>query len=222
MQTVDKQTWAYVLSRLSEPFPVDEVKFKPQKVLQGKGTAIAVAFVDARIVADRLNAVVGPENWEDSYEPIVVTEYDSKKDAHIQYGGMKCTLTILGVTKSDVGSPSMADELKGSASDALKRAAVKFGVGRYMYDLGSMFLKYDEQKRQFTEKPKLPDFAVPEPTQSPDEAIFELFYEATGNVSGENIIAAAAIMREFHPNSSLVQKRDIYKRLSALVPNESE
>lgn len=217
MKTVDRDSWAYVLSQLSEPFPVAEVKFKPQKVLQGKGQAIAVAFVDARIVADRLNQVVGPENWEDSYESISVTETD-KSGKVVEYGGIKCTLTILGVTKSDVGSPSMADELKGSASDALKRAAVKFGVGRYMYDLGSMFLKYDEQKRKFLEQAKLPDFAIPSPTQNPDEAIFELFYEVTGINDAGTVIGAATIMRDFHPNASLIQKRDIYKKLSALLP----
>ena len=65
----------------------------------------------------------------------------------------------------DVGGPSeQPDEgnrRKAAFSDALKRAAVKFGIGRYLYRLPSQWVDYDPQKRQFVRTPKLPPSALP-------------------------------------------------------------
>src|SRR5207248_98234 len=70
------------------------------------------------------------------------------------------------VTKVDVGSPSEQpdehDRVKAAFSDALKRAAVKFGVGRYLYRLPSTWCDYDPQKRQLRQLPSLPS---PKPTK---------------------------------------------------------
>src|SRR5262249_44867130 len=48
-------------------------------------------------------------------------------------------------------------------SDALKRAAVKFGVGRYLYRLPQQWCDYDPQKRRFVKEPALPESALPKP-----------------------------------------------------------
>jgi hypothetical protein len=52
----------------------------------------------------------------------------------------KGTLTIFGVSKSDVGDASNFEGTKGTISDALKRAAVMFGVARYLYDLPQVWV----------------------------------------------------------------------------------
>lgn len=52
-------------------------------------------------------------------------------------------------------------------SDALKRAAVKFGVGRYLYRLPAMWCDYDPVKKQFTKTPTLPTFAMPAKKEPP-------------------------------------------------------
>jgi hypothetical protein len=69
------------------------------------------------------------------------------------------------ITKADVGSPSEqpdgGDRLKAAFSDALKRAAVKFGIGRYLYRLQAQWVDYDPVKKQFTQTPQLPAFALP-------------------------------------------------------------
>src|SRR5262249_50811477 len=54
-------------------------------------------------------------------------------------------------------------------SDALKRAAVKFGIGRYLYRLPSQWVDYDAHKRQFVKPPTLPAFALP-PKKAPAPA----------------------------------------------------
>lgn len=139
---------------LSVPFAAHEVKFKPQAVKGNR--AMATAYIDARLVQDRLDDVLGVEGWQD--------EYNLLPD-----GSVVCKLQLnLGgrwVSKMDVGSPSEqpdgGDRLKAAFSDALKRAAVKFGIGRYLYRLPASWCDYDLVKRQFTSTPQLPAWALP-------------------------------------------------------------
>ncbi|OWK47484.1 putative DNA-binding protein Erf [Fimbriiglobus ruber] len=134
---------------LAAPFDAREVKFKPQMVKGNR--ALALAYVDCRVIQDRLDEVLGVEGWQDEYELL-------------PDGSVACKLQLaLGdrwVTKMDVGSPSEqpdgGDRLKAAFSDALKRAAVKFGVGRYLYRLQAQWADYDPVKKQFTQTPQLP------------------------------------------------------------------
>lgn len=139
---------------LAAPFDPTEVKFKPQSVKGNR--ALALAYIDARLVEDRLDEVLGVENWQDEYETLAD-------------GSVVCRLRLkLGdqwVTKMDVGGPSEqpdgGDRLKAAFSDALKRAAVKFGIGRYLYRLSAVWADYDPVKKQFSQTPQLPAFALP-------------------------------------------------------------
>jgi len=143
-----------IAQALSAPFEASEVKFKPAVVSGNR--ALALAFVDARAIQDRLDAVLGVEGWQDNYRCL-------------EDGSVVCRLRLhIGgnwVTKVDVGSPSdqgdAGDRRKAAFSDALKRAAVKFGIGRYLYRLPSQWVDYDSHKKQIVQPPKLPAFAIP-------------------------------------------------------------
>src|SRR5437667_6667487 len=145
---------------LSAPFDPKDVKFKPQ-VVQGN-RALALAYVDARAIQDRLDEVLGVEGWQDEYECL-------------PDGTVVCRLRLrIGddwVTKMDVGGPSEqpdgGDRMKAAFSDSLKRAAVKFGVGRYLYRLPSQWCDYDPHKRQFARAPVLPASALPAKEAAP-------------------------------------------------------
>jgi hypothetical protein len=166
-----------VKDALADLFPVEEVFWKPQAV---KGSrAMAIAYIDARAVMDRLDDVVGPGEWSDSYRVL-----------NLVAGRMvevECTLTVCGVSKADVGvgTPSFSADagenlLKGAYSDALKRAAVKFGIGRYLYSLPKQWVDWDEGKRQFVRTPQLPAWAIPKsvkksgiPPTQPDPPVMD-------------------------------------------------
>lgn len=143
---------------LSAPFAPTEVKWKPQSVKGNR--ALALAYLDARAVQDRLDEVLGVEGWQDEYQ-------------QLPDGSVVCKLQLhLGdrwITKMDVGSPSEqpdgGDRLKAAFSDALKRAAVKFGIGRYLYRLQPQWVDYDPVKKQFSQTPQLPAFALPKPSK---------------------------------------------------------
>lgn len=156
-----------VFAELAKPFPASEVQWKVQVVSKDKRRALVLAYLDARAVMDRLDSVVGPTGWSDSYE---VYRADSSIDH--QTVQAKCRLTILGISKEDVGEGSMQGEqssssVKAAVSDALKRAAVKFGIGRYLYRLESVWVDYDDAKKRPLETPTLPDWAVLEETPAP-------------------------------------------------------
>lgn len=144
-----------LFEELAEPFDPQEVKWKPQQVKNNR--CMAIAYVDARVIQDRLDDVLGAENWQDGYEVL-------------NDGCVVCRLSVtIGenhvITKTDVGSPSeqpdQGDRLKASFSDALKRAAVKYGIGRYLYRLPHQWVDYDPVKKQIVRLPQLPAFALP-------------------------------------------------------------
>src|SRR5207249_11297034 len=68
-------------------------------------------------------------------------------------------------TKMDGGGqseqPDEGDRRKAAFSDALKRAAVKFGIGRYLYRLPALWVDYDPAKKQLRSTPQLPPSAIP-------------------------------------------------------------
>lgn len=131
--------WQAISAKLREPFNPDDVDFRPQGNPNNNGKAQAVCYIDARAVADRLDDVVGPGAWSFTYEPLVIDK------GQIQIA--KGRLTIHGVTKEDVGEASNFDASKGCVSDALKRAAVLWGIGRYLYDVGGEWVTLDQYKR---------------------------------------------------------------------------
>jgi hypothetical protein len=134
--------------RLGAEFPPDQLEFLPKATSGGK--ALAIAYADARMIMARLDEVVGSANWSFDWEPV---GSDGKR--------VKGKLTVCGVTKCDAGEGDKEEEtLKSAVSDALKRCAVHFGIGRYLYFLPRVWTPYDAQKRQFTEQPKLSSAAV--------------------------------------------------------------
>ena len=104
----------------------------PYKWRQGpSGTQLA--YIDARDVQDLLDEVCGQENWQDKYEFV----------GEKLIAGIGINTENGWVWKYDTGDTSNIEENKGQFSDAFKRAAVKWGVGRFLYDLGT---KGDEKK----------------------------------------------------------------------------
>jgi hypothetical protein len=133
--------------RLAVPFPVEAIRFKPQAVSGAR--ALPVPYISARHVMDRLDEVVGPSAWQDEFFVLAS-------------GDVTCRLSVrLGaewVTKQDVGSqseqPDDGDKMKAGFSDALKRSAVKFGIGRYLYTGRPLpWADFDPKTKKFVNDP---------------------------------------------------------------------
>lgn len=119
-----------MFDRLSAPFDPAAIHWRAQTVTKNGDKALALAYLDARDVMDRLDEACGPANWRDSY-------------VETPKGRTLCTLEIRvdgeWIAKSDGAGDTDVEGEKGSISDALKRAAVKWGIGRYLYDLGNVW-----------------------------------------------------------------------------------
>ena len=122
---------------LSKPFDPKEVGLKVQATNRDRTQGLVVSYIDARSVLDRLDEVVGPDGWQDAYEVLADRMVGDTRIVEV-----RCRLTVLGVTKEDVGE---GDTLKAAFSDALKRAAVKFGIGRYLYSLPKTWAALDSK-----------------------------------------------------------------------------
>lgn len=145
-----------IFLELFKPFEGSEIGWRVGASNQAKTSSLALAYVDSRAVMRRLDIVLGPMNWTDSYL------FGDK--------AVVCTLSLkIGnewVSKEDGSDQTDVEAAKGGISTAFKRAAVKFGVGRYLYDLppiwvaseqkGKTVIITDEGKKQAIKK--LDDF----------------------------------------------------------------
>lgn len=113
-----------IFAELAAEFPREAVSWRAQSLTRAGDKAMALAYIDARDVMDRLDAVCGPGCWSDSY-------IETPK------GRVICSLAIKTdegwISKSDGAGDTAVEGDKGGISDAFKRAAVKWGIGRYLY-----------------------------------------------------------------------------------------
>jgi hypothetical protein len=118
-------TLAEAIPHLRRPFTPEAIRFKVQSVFKDKDKkptgCVIVAYIDQRLATERLNRVI-PDKWSAKFRPIDGTKL------------MWCELTIDGVSRIDIGESSKGLS-KDLVSDAIKRAAVPFGVGVSCYAL---------------------------------------------------------------------------------------
>lgn len=129
-----------IFAALAAEFPREQVSWRAQNIKKDGTSALALAYIDSRDVMNRLDSVVGPENWSDSYD---VHE-------HVTI----CTIAIRTadgwVSKADGAGDTDVEAEKGRLSDAFKRAAVKWQIGRYLYSIAAPWVEcetYDTGKK---------------------------------------------------------------------------
>lgn len=127
------------IADLKKPFPVDAVEWRVGNTSGDKTKGLALAYHTARHVMDRLDEVCNPECWQDKYE--------------VQGSRIICTISICingeWVSKSDGAGDTQVEAEKGGMSDAFKRAAVKWGVGRYLYQLENIWVQLQPAGRSY-------------------------------------------------------------------------
>lgn len=132
------------LQQLKRPFHPSTISWKPGALTRDKTKCMAMAYADLRAYQNRLDEICGL-NWSVSYTP---------------WGDrIVCHLTINGVTRSSTGEPdsdSDRNENGGSVAEAMafKRACAMFGLGRYLYELPSVWVEFDATKSGMTDAAK--------------------------------------------------------------------
>jgi len=118
-----------IFERFAEPFPHDVVEWRAQTIDRTGKRALALAYIDARSVMARLDEVVGPQNWKDHY----------RQEGKITICEISIFIEGQWITKSDGAGDTNFEGEKGAVSGAFKRAGVKWGIGRYLYDVDALW-----------------------------------------------------------------------------------
>ena len=130
---------ADVWARLSAPLPADSIFWRQDGkpiARDGKFFARFVAYVEANTVRERLDTVV-PGEWDLTLTPLPTLMSDDPGEPSCSF---KARLQVLGVVREDVG---MGRDYKQAATDAFKRAAVRFGIAHELYSYGTNWVELD-------------------------------------------------------------------------------
>ncbi len=119
-----------------------------------KCKVLVFTYVQARAIQNRLDGVLGGNNWYDCY---------SAGPA----GGVICSLSLRingeWITKQGMAENTQIEAVKGGESEAFKRAAYKWSIGRYLYEMPEKWCEAVVKGKGvvLTERPSLPDWAYP-------------------------------------------------------------
>lgn len=122
---------------LAAPFPVEKISWRVGSLSKDKTKAMVLAYLDARDVMERLDTICGVGGWQN-------------KHPHAN-GKTSCSIGIKvdneWVWKENGAGDSQVEAEKGAFSDSFKRCAVMWGIGRYLYDVPTVWVEIDEYKQ---------------------------------------------------------------------------
>jgi hypothetical protein len=127
------------IKRLLDPFSFKDVEWKIQFTAQDKTTGLAVPYLNRCAIQTRLDEVIGASNWKNAYLPW-------------QNNAQLCGLSIYDmerkewVAKYDGAKNTDIESIKGGLSDSFKRAACVWGIGRYLHELGGIWVDIELSK----------------------------------------------------------------------------
>ena len=179
------------LSKLAEPFDLSDLEWRVSRAGEKNGRvwAMILTYITARAIMERLDAVCGAYGWQTEYRDIggaLSCGNGVKRGSEWvwKWDGTGHLAANAGLDSADAG--------KGDFSNALKRAGVQWGIGRYLYGLTESFAnihdggafggRTKDGKKFKWDPPNLPKWALPngDDAEDPDvrEAIRKLLDQA--------------------------------------------
>jgi hypothetical protein len=161
-----------LFDKLAAPFPPDAISWRVGSTNIDKQTneprdgkpasGLALAYLDARDVMERLDLVCGPDGWQNRYTHVggtavceIGVRICRQRDRLVDAESNLHQVTDLGAEwlfKADGAGATDVEAEKGMLSDAFKRAAVRWGIGRYLYGLPSPWVDLQKQGRTWVIK----------------------------------------------------------------------
>lgn len=161
------------LNKLKSYFHPDDIEWRIQQsgIYKDNPWGLVLAYVTNRAIMNRLDEVCTPGMWKNEFVAGPA-------------GGIMCGISIkIGdewVTKWDGAENTAVEEIKGGFSASMKRAAVQWGIGRYLYyfpsDMFAVFCPNGIYKAKIKGKdgafrkykwnpPEFPKWAIPAVTE---------------------------------------------------------
>jgi len=166
-------TTAEIMQKLAAPFASSDVEWRVQHTNNEKDRGLAVPFIDSRAIQERLDTVLGAFHWRTEFRPWHQVRKTGKNtgsqrepdtDAELNASQL-CGLAIYceergeWIIKFDGAENSDIEPVKGGISDSFKRAAVLWGIGRYLYKINPVWVAVEKKGRSFvipaSERPTL-------------------------------------------------------------------
>jgi hypothetical protein len=137
-----------MFEKLKAPFPPEKISWRVgstnkkawERDNAKRKTGIALAYIDARDVMERLDEVCGPQAWQALYP-----HANGKTSCKIGINIEPPSNHPEWVWKENGAGDSDVEAEKGAFSDAFKRAAVLWGIGRYLYDMPNIWVDLDDR-----------------------------------------------------------------------------
>ena len=158
------QSGKEIQAALAKPFAPEDLEWRLQQTFEDKMRGIAVPYVTNRAIQNRLDDVVGPENWYNKYRPWirftvkVRDKEDYKKWVEKEVISQLCGISIYfpdrdrWICKCDGAEMTDIEAVKGGLSDSMKRAAVQWGIGRVLYSMDVVFVDIERKGKSYVIK----------------------------------------------------------------------
>jgi hypothetical protein len=221
-QEVGMKTIEQITNELRQPFKASEIEWRVQSCGKNKDGfwAMVLAYVQNRAIQERLDEVFGVDGWQNALK-------------ELPNGGMSCGISakINGewITKWDGADNTDIETTKGGISNAMKRSAVQWGIGRYLYNLDVVYAEVSETKQKdwhfaqtkekerfYWQEPKLPEWALPKAKSLVDEAIEDLAKKS--KMTGEMLqVFIAKNFSKLMKSLTVVEKQSLVELLKKEV-----
>jgi len=163
-QQLAAETVQEIVRELEVPFDPSVIEWRVTNTAQNKSRGQVIPYADQRAYTDRLNALFTPAGWTRKYAVHTSANFERSKDKKVVAKILvTCELTIVGLgTHSATGEEWADDENAGTSAEAqaFKRACSCFGLGRYLYYFGGIWVDLDQGRYPKT-SPALPAWATP-------------------------------------------------------------
>lgn len=201
------------MENLKKPFRVNDIEWRIQSsgIKNERPWARVLAYVTNRAIQERLDDTVGCNKWQNQY-------------VKAPEGGVLCGISIKldgeWITKWDGAENTNIEAVKGGLSGAMKRAAVQWGIGRYLYELSAGFANISE-KGKYADKiktpkgdrwikwdaPNLPAWAVLETNDTQENKLDFDVVIATVKAKGMTIEVARIYYEELKEKYNMTEKQ---------------
>ena len=133
-----KRTKQQKLDDLHAEFTYEDVEWRVSRKSPDGNHAIVVPYLKIISIQKRLDEVLGADNWRFEFVPVQFTGGDEDDQASGFISTLSIRLEDSGewLWKTNGGSLTNFDPIKGGMTDAQKRAAREWGIGRYLLDWG--------------------------------------------------------------------------------------
>ncbi|NBI07648.1 Rad52/Rad22 family DNA repair protein [Senegalia massiliensis] len=146
MEKITVANFREVQKKLQAEFDLEDIEFRIGARKQDNSKGIALVYVSNRAIQNRLDDIFSPFGWKNEFKEInggksklcgiSIKVYDHDDNSH-------------WLTKWDGADNTEFSSTKGGLSDSMKRCAVQWGIGRYLYNMPKLWVEIKQTGKSY-------------------------------------------------------------------------